>query len=123
MGIKVEKEIGGRKVVIGGLSCEKAVKVQLVIAQAVGEPLFKAVSGKDGANNQGAITAALGAVAKNIEYETLMDTMRTVFECVTIDGKRINSIDETFNGRSKDMWLVFIEALKANFADFLPANP
>lgn len=122
MGVRVEKEIGGRVVVIGGLSAEKAIKVQLVIAQAVGEPLFKAVSGKGGMADQGAITAALGAVAKNVEYETLIDTMKTVFECVTIDGKRINSIDESFNGRHKEMWQVFIEALKANFADFLPES-
>lgn len=117
-------EIGGRQISIGKLGCIDALNVQVAIASVTGGPLFSAIVGNETDLNsdarKAAIFLALGKVAEHISPEKLISTMETVFKCVTIDGKRINSIDESFSGRNKEVWQVFIAALKENFADFLP---
>lgn len=115
-------QIGGRQISIGKLGCIDSLNVQVAIAGVTGGPLFSALvdNTSDSETKKAAIFLALGSVAQHVSPEALIKTMETVFKCVSIDGKRINSLDESFAGRNKEVWQVFIAALKENFSDFLP---
>jgi len=116
-------DIGGRQISIGTLGIIDALRVEVAIAKVIGEPLFAALTTvKDGAEKMGITALAIGQLASKMDADDLIKTMETVFKCVSIDGKRINSMEESFNGRNKEIWQVFIAALKANFADFFPEN-
>lgn len=117
-------EIGGRQISIGTLGIIDALRVEVAIAKVIGEPLFAALTTvkEDGAEKMGVAALAIGQLATKMDADELIKTMETVFKCVSIDGKRINSLEESFNGRNKEIWQVFIAALKANFADFFPEN-
>ncbi|MES2587011.1 MAG: hypothetical protein V4536_08840 [Pseudomonadota bacterium] len=116
-------EIGGRQISIGTLGIIDALRVEVAIAKVIGEPLFAALTTvKDGAEKMGVTALAIGQLASKMDADDLIKTMETVFKCVSVDGKRINSMEESFNGRNKEIWQVFIAALKANFADFFPEN-
>lgn len=62
-----------------------------------------------------------GTSVQMIASRAGMATMETVFKYVTCDGKRVD-INATFTGRNKELWQVFIAALRFNFSDFLPAG-
>lgn len=111
-------EIGGRVVACGFLPAMKAVEVQVAIASLCGEALFKAVTTKS-KNKQEVGAAAIAALTSHLDSDVLMKAMKTTFEYVSIDGKRVTSIDEAFaGGRNKDLWLTFFFALRVNFRDF-----
>lgn len=110
--------IGNRTIVAGFLPALKAVKVQVAIANLCGEALFKAVTTKSN-NPEEAGAAAISALTSHLDSDVLINAMGTVFEYVTIDGKRVTTIDEAFSGgRNKELWQVFFFALKVNFRDF-----
>lgn len=114
--------IGDRVISVGFLPALKAVKVQVAIANLCGEALFKAVTTKDN-NPKEAGAAAISALTSHLDSDVLINAMTTVFEYVTIDGKRVSSIDEAFaGGRNKELWQVFFFALKVNFKDFFPES-
>jgi len=123
------KEIGGRKWSFGTIPATQAVRVEVAIASVIGEPLFKVFTEIDEAGGTGisrekqitAATAALGLLTTRMDADKLLTTMKTVFDHCSCDGKPVD-IDQTFNGRNKDLWEVFLEALKVNFADFFPAG-
>lgn len=114
--------IGDRVISVGFLPALKAVKVQVAIANLCGEALFKAVTTKNN-NPEEAGAAAISALTSHLDSDVLINAMTTVFEYVTIDGKRTSSIDEAFaGGRNKELWQVFFFALKVNFKDFFPES-
>lgn len=114
--------IGDRVISVGFLPALKAVKVQVAIANLCGEALFKAVTTKNN-NTEEAGAAAISALTSHLDSDVLINAMTTVFEYVTIDGKRVSSIDEAFaGGRNKELWQVFFFALKVNFKDFFPES-
>lgn len=114
--------IGDRIISVGFLPALKAVKVQVAIANLCGEALFKAVTTKNN-NPEEAGAAAISALTSHLDSDVLINAMTTVFEYVTIDGKRVSSIDEAFaGGRNKELWQVFFFALKVNFKDFFPES-
>lgn len=114
--------IGDRVISVGFLPALKAVKVQVAIANLCGEALFKAVTTKNN-NPEEAGAAAISALTSHLDSDVLINAMTTVFEYVTIDGKRVSSIDEAFaGGRNKELWQVFFFALKVNFKDFFPES-
>lgn len=114
--------IGDRIISVGYLPALKAVKVQVAIANLCGEALFKAVTTKNN-NPEEAGAAAISALTSHLDSDVLINAMTTVFEYVTIDGKRVSSIDEAFaGGRNKELWQVFFFALKVNFKDFFPES-
>lgn len=120
------KQIGDRKYSFGVIPAMEAVKVQVAIARVIGEPLFKAFmdAKKDGeakADAEQAGAAAIGMMLAKMDADELLLTMETVLKYVTCDGKRVD-INASFTGRNKDLWLVFIAALRFNFSDFLPAG-
>jgi hypothetical protein len=116
--MSAQKVIGGRTYAFGTLPATEAVKVEIAVIKAIGEPLFSAFAGK-GAEEAGAL--AIGLLTSRIDPDELLKVLEIVFSHVTCEGRRID-INATFTGRLKEMHLVFLEALKVNFADFLPAS-
>ncbi|MCL2829839.1 MAG: hypothetical protein FWD77_03755 [Betaproteobacteria bacterium] len=119
------QDIGGRRYDFGTLPAVEAVKVEVAIARVIGEPLFKAFTdakkgSEEAAESAGA--AAIGLLASRMNAEELLETMQTVFRYVSCDGQRISNIDTTFTGRNRELWQVFIAALRFNFSDFFPEN-
>ena len=108
----------------------KAVKVELIIAKAVGEPVFKAFTAGEAAGSEQLIAAAIGLLTARVSEAELLTAMVAVFEHVGIDGKKVRicengsstGIDEAFQGRNKELWQVFIAALRVNYADFFQGD-
>lgn len=128
MASAAQRTIGGRQFSFGILPATKAVRVEVAIARVIGEPLFKAFmeikgGGKESteAEQMEAATAAIGLLTTKMDADELLGTMRTVFEVVSCDGAPID-IDSTFTGTNRQLWEVFIEALKVNFSDFFPVG-
>ena len=120
------KQIGERNYSFGTIPAMEAVKVEVAVARVIGEPLFKAFmdAKKTGSTEQDAEQAgatAIGLLLSKMDADELLATMETVFKYVTCDGKRVE-INATFAGRNKELWQVFIAALRFNFSDFLPAG-
>ena len=110
----------------GTIPASKAIRVEVSIAKVVGEPLFKALvesqsKGQTAEQEVGLIASAVGLMASRMDADELIAIMGIVHESVTLDGKPV-SLDIHFTGRNRDVWAVFIEALKVNFADFFPAG-
>ncbi|MDX9707853.1 MAG: putative phage tail assembly chaperone [Azospira sp.] len=120
------KQIGERTYSFGTLPPVEAVRVEVAVARVIGEPLFKAFmdAKKTGSTEKDAEQAgatAIGLLLSKMDADELLATMETVFKYVTCDGKRVE-INATFSGRNKELWQVFIAALRFNFSDFLPAG-
>lgn len=120
------KQIGERTYSFGTLPPVEAVRVEVAVARVIGEPLFKAFmdAKKTGSTEKDAEQAgatAIGLLLSKMDADELLATMETVFKYVTCDGKRVE-INATFAGRNKELWQVFIAALRFNFSDFLPAG-
>lgn len=120
------KQIGERTYSFGTIPPVEAVRVEVAVARVIGEPLFKAFmdAKKTGSTEKDAEQAgatAIGLLLSKMDADELLATMETVFKYVTRDGKRVE-INATFAGRNKELWQVFIAALRFNFSDFLPAG-
>ena len=118
------KQIGDRTYSFGTIPAMEAVKVEVAIARVIGEPLFKAFmdakkTGAAEADAEQAGTTAIGLLLSKMNATELLETMQTVFQYVSAEGKRVD-INATFTGRNKELWQVFIAALRFNFSDFLP---
>lgn len=119
-----KKEIGGRTFSFGTIPPMEAIKVEVAIARVIGEPLFKAFmdAKKTGSTEKDAEQAgatAIGLLLSKMDADELLTTMETVFKYVSCDGQRVE-MNSTFAGRNKEVWQVFIAALRFNFSDFLP---
>jgi hypothetical protein len=113
--------IGGRQISVGTLAPTLALKVEVVIARVCGEALFKAfTTAKNQDEMQAAAGAAIALMTSRLDADELLQTMEIVMQCVRIDGAPVASIDASFVGRNRDLWQVFIYALRVNFADFFP---
>jgi len=120
--------IGDKTFAIGTLPASVAIDVECIVAQAIGEALFRLLVAKDETEEQQSAAAlqAVGALAKNLDSAEVKKLMGLAFSVVTVgDGvgpaTPIN-FDQTFTGHPKMPWEVLIEALKVNFADFFPAG-
>lgn len=123
MASSATEKIGGRVFSFGTIPATEALSVQVSIMRVIGEPLFKALAGQSsGAEGSKEKIleiggAAVGVMASRMDAPELLRTMETVFKYVTVDGQRIN-IDTHFTGRPKELWQVFLKALRVNFSDF-----
>lgn len=127
------QEIGGRTYSLGTLPAVEAVIVEVAIAKVIGESLFKAMmtaksdagdsasedEPKPKAVDMEAMGSAISVALAKMDSAELIKTMTTVFAYVTCDGKRIE-INSSFTGRPRELWQVFIAALRFNFVDFFP---
>jgi hypothetical protein len=69
------------------------------------------------------IGGAIGLMADRMREDEFIALLGLVLASVRCEGQPINNIDVTFgDGGSLDMYRVFWEALKANFAGFFPAR-
>lgn len=119
-----QQTIGGRTYSFGTIPALEAVRVEVSVARVIGEPLFKAFmdakkTGSSEADAEQAGAAAIGLLLSKMDADELLVTMETVFKYVSCDGKRVD-INVTFTGRNKELWQVFVGALRFNFSDFLP---
>jgi hypothetical protein len=112
----------------GMIPALEAVDVEIMVAKVIGEPLFQAFTAakKDGEEisteeTQSAGAAAIGLMLSRMEPENIKKAMATVFTYVNCDGKRIE-INSHFTGKNKEMWQVFLAALRYNFSDFFPES-
>jgi hypothetical protein len=122
--VENSKIIGSRTYTFGTIPPVEAIRVEVAVARVIGEPLFKAfmeTTKGDSATNDAetAGAAAIGLLVSKMDADDIITTMGTVFKYVSIDGQRAD-INAHFNGRNKELWQVFIAALRFNFADFLP---
>ena len=116
--------LGDRTFAFGTIPALEAIKVEVAVARVIGEPLFKAFmdakkTGSTEADAEQAGAAAIGLLLSKMNADELLTTMQTVFQYVTCNGQRVE-INSTFTGRNKELWQVFIGALRFNFSDFLP---
>lgn len=121
-------KVGTRTFTFGTIPAMDAIGVEVAIARVVGEPLFKAFT--EAANQTGegakldpkkAAAIAVGLIASKLDAKELQATMLTVFTYVSCDGQRVD-INSHFTGRNRELWEVFIGALKFNFSDFLAGS-
>lgn len=135
-----KKEINGRTFAFGHIPPFEAVDVEVAVMRVVGEPLFKAFATKaddavvpvEGDEAEAETSSAqpvealgasiIGLMLSRVDKKELKETMTTVFKYVHCDGERLDINKHFGAGRHKDMWLVFIAALRFNFADFFPAS-
>jgi hypothetical protein len=69
------------------------------------------------------IGAAIGLMADRMKEDEFIALIALVLSSVKCEGHQISNIDVIFgDGGSMDMYRVFWEALKANFAGFFPAR-
>lgn len=122
--------IGDRQYSFGTIPPVEAIQVQVAIMRVIGEPLFKAFMETKGKQDdpeaakkdqEAAGIAAISLLLAKLDADILTATMQTVFKYVTCDGKRVD-MNATFVGRNKELWQVFIAALRFNFSDFLEGN-
>lgn len=118
--------LNGRDFAFGIIPPFEAIRVEVAVARVIGEPLFKAfMDGKKTGNAeedvQHAGATAIGVMLMKMDADEIIATMEIVFKYVTVDGKRAD-ITADFNGKNKELWQVFIAALRHNFSDFLPAG-
>ena len=119
-----KKQIGDRTYSFGTVPAEEAVKVEVAVARVVGEPLFKAFmeSKTPGADKQAEDQAgalAIGMMLSKMDSTELLQTMATVLKYTGTESKPRLEVND-FTGRNKELWQVFIAALRFNFSDFLP---
>lgn len=122
----MQYELNGRVYSFGTIPPTEAVRVEVAIARVIGEPLFKALTEKDAKGQatddaESAGAAVIGLLLARMDADELLATMEIVFKYVSCDGARV-MIDSTFAGRNRELWQVFFQALRHNFADFLPAG-
>jgi hypothetical protein len=100
--------IGGRTVVITRCAATEALDLELSLTKVVGGGIGSVLDSPDG------IMAALGGVARQLTHAELLRLMNLVFQYVTVDGQPVKDINSTFADRPRDIWEVFLEAVKHN---------
>lgn len=116
---------GGRIYLIRQMPPTQALKVEVFLLRTLGEPLLRSASQ---GSSTATFTAAIGLLTSRLDEEELTRVMATVFQYVGILDQAIRicekgdvagaGLDTHFLGKNKDLWLVFVEALRVNFADF-----
>lgn len=113
------KQIGGRTVSVGMMPPTVAVPVQVKLATMLGGSIVRVAQAKGKNLTDDEIGAALlDAITAKLDPDATLDTVKTVMQYVTVEGKPVRSIDETFVGRNLELWQVFVYALQVNFGDF-----
>jgi len=118
------KEFGTppRKFSFGMMSAEDALDVQLILSPALGAivPLITAATEASSLDQAAAMQQAIRAIT-SLDRVEMKKAMKLVFSACSCDGREIGDINLVFQGKPLELWQVFIEALRVNFADFLAA--
>lgn len=123
MAVSKDFELNGRKFSFGTIPALEAIDVEVSVAKVIGEPLFAAFTGDaESAESKEALGAtAIGLMLSKMDAKELKATIEKVFAYVNVDGTKV-IIDMHFTGKNKELWIVFIQALRFNFSDFLPES-
>jgi len=134
------KTIGGREFIFGTFPAAEALKVELTIAPVLADALaaFGTGSVEKLDEDAGALLTARAAGevlkrlaaddytspdgARHLGLQTLMEIAFAHVTVVVPGSKPRPVMLADFTGKPKDKYLVLVEALKANFADFFPAS-
>jgi hypothetical protein len=116
---KTEISIGGRTIEIHRCAATEALDLELSIARVAGNVDISAITAAGAgklaeAVALGGLVDVVGGIAKNLTHAELMRLMNMQFQYVRIDGKPFRDINEDFSDRPKDIWEVFIAAIKHN---------
>jgi hypothetical protein len=117
--------LNGKTYTFGTIPPYEAVRIQVAIARVTGEAIFKSFAGYKKGDNvdlQAIGSVAIGLMASRMDPDELVATMEAVFNYVNVDKRKL-IVDSDFNGKPKDMWLVFFQALRHNFSDFIIGLP
>jgi hypothetical protein len=66
--------------------------------------------------------AAIGLMLSKMDSKEVLATMEKVFAYVNVEGRKLEMNSDFSQGRNKEMWTVFIHALRFNFQDFLTGS-
>jgi len=115
---KTEISIGGRTIEIHRCSAMEALDLELSIARVAGNVDISAITAAGAGKLAEAVALGLvdviGGIAKNLTHAELVRLMEMQFKYIRIDGKPFRDINEDFSDRPKDIWEVFIAAIKHN---------
>ncbi len=122
--------VGDRVYEFEYVPAEFAIGVQLFVMKTIGDALFRAFMDyrTNGGTQEAELIAgaqAITQIAARADAAELKAAMETVLR-YTITGKkseparRAASLDDFNGGRTRELWQVFIAALRFNFSDFLP---
>lgn len=120
MAVSKDFELNGRKFSFGTIPALEAIDVEVSVAKVIGEPLFAAFTGQSD-DKEALGAAAIGLMLSKMDAKELKQTLEKVFAYVNVDGSKV-VIDMHFTGKNKELWIVFIQALRFNFSDFLPES-
>ena len=95
-----------------------ALKIQVNVIKIGGEGIMNALVQSD-TSPQVIAAVIIAGSSKTITYDLLIETLTMAFNYVSVDGKRLN-MDIEFVGRPKDLWVVFVEAMRYSFTSFFP---
>jgi hypothetical protein len=112
--------MGDRTYSFGTIPAVEAVRVEIAIARVIGEPLFKAMTENDGKDVEAVGASVIGLLTSRMDADELLAVMGIVFNHTSANGQRIE-INSTFTGRNRELWQVFVGALRFNFQDFFDA--
>ena len=133
MAVSNQKEIEGKEgkriYSFGFMPPVDSIPVQIAVVKVIGEPLFAAFIGNGKEETPEAKTlldqtsaTAIGLMLSKMDAKDVVATMETVFAYVNVDGRKLNMNADFSGGRNKEMWTVFIHALRYNFQDFLEGS-
>jgi hypothetical protein len=115
---KTEISIGSRTIEIHRCAATEALDLELSIARVAGNIDISAITAAGAGKLAEAVALGLadvvGGIAKNLTHAELLRLMNMLFQYVRIDGKPFRDINEDFADRPKDIWEVFIAAIKHN---------
>lgn len=123
-----QKVFGDRTFAFGTIPPSDALDIQVDIVRIFGEGVLRLLigHGREQAAQLEAFAAAIRTIASHPNAKTLKqevkDMLSTAFRFVTCAGAPV-TFDITFHGKNKELWLVFAEAVKTNFADFFQEGP
>lgn len=119
----------GRQYYVVQMPATQALKIQLqltkIMGAAIGEliPHLRKDSKSDSGERLGSMGAAISALFKHASEEEVLELIQKVVLTAKIDGKRIDSVDEAFQGEYlADVYKVFFWVLGVNFASFFGAG-
>jgi hypothetical protein len=120
----LQKVINGRTYSFDRCAAIEALDLELSLAKVgasefanVDVAAFASLAGQDDALRAALglqLAESLGRIAKNLTHAELVRLMTLVFQYVSCDGVTITNLNVTFADRPRDIWMVFVEALKVN---------
>jgi hypothetical protein len=96
----------------------EALDLELSLAKVAGSADTTAFNAVVGGDLKAALALGVldmvGGIAKNLSLRELTRLMDMLFQYVTINGQKVVDLNEAFSNRPRDVWEVFVAAVKHN---------